>query len=109
MTPQETARMRAEVMIAFAEGKTIQSMRFANNVIEWIDIQEPVWDWIRFDYRIKPAEPKQVTLEAWIDSQGEMRLFTTCSVYIEQKLVANWTRVRALDLEYEATEYEVNE
>lgn len=101
MTPQETAKQQAEVMIAFAEGKPIQYMIFANNGIEWTDISEPLWDWIRFDYRIRPAEPKKVKLEAWIDPRGGMHFFTTCSGYIEQKLVANWTRVRSLDLEYD--------
>ena len=102
MTPQETARMQAEVLIAFAEGKTIQCRR--RTQVEWLNAPaNPLWDWVTFNYRIKPAEPRKVKLEAWIDTSGELR-----RVLINESK-EGWTRVPSLDLEYEATEYEVNE
>ena len=99
MTPQEIAKQRAEVLIAFAEGKRIQSMRFANNVIEWIDISEPLWDWSRVNYRIKPEEPKKVTLLGYVDEFKYSRFAPA-----EFKAPTQWTRVPSIDLEYEVTE-----
>lgn len=85
MTPQETARKQAEVMVAFAEGKTIQVRDGANRAIEWVDQPAPLWDWIYFNYRIKPAEPKKVKLRRVLINESK----------------EGWTRVPSLDLEYE--------
>lgn len=43
------------VMQAFAEGKKIEIRGRRSK--EWSDIEDPSWDWVGFDYRIKP-EPK---------------------------------------------------
>ena len=43
------------VMQAFAEGKKIEIRDRYNK--EWSNIEDPTWDWVGFDYRIKP-EPK---------------------------------------------------
>lgn len=99
MTPQETAKQQAEVMIAFAEGKTIQSTRCSDREIKWEDQPSPLWDWIHFEYRIKPQEPKKVTLLGHVDEFKYARY-----ALLEFKGPNLWTRVRALDLGYEATE-----
>lgn len=48
MTTQE----KIEVMKAYAEGKKIQSYDLEKK--EWIDCHNPTWNWLGFDYRIKP-------------------------------------------------------
>lgn len=95
MTPQETARMQAEVMIAFAEGKTIQIRRGGG----WVDRHDPVWDWVFLEYRIKPEEPKKVKLLGYVDEFKYARYALP-----EFKGPKLWIRVPSLDLEYEVTE-----
>lgn len=77
------------VMQAFLEGKTVQrrdSVRFVNHVnagrspmrprreqSEWMDCTtEPTWDSARFEYRVKPAEPVQVSRLYLVDKDGDM-------------------------------------
>lgn len=48
-----TERM-IHVMQAFTEGKEIEC-RF-KDCNEWIDDTTPVWDWVEFDYRVKPGK-----------------------------------------------------
>ena len=53
MTREET-REAVKVMVAYANGKEIQYLDDNN---KWIDTPNPVFDWSRWAYRIKP-EPK---------------------------------------------------
>lgn len=63
-TPQEIAKERAEVMMAFAEGAEIQSCSRGQN--DWGDYSAPIWNWAQCDYRIKPEPPKaEVTPGEW--------------------------------------------
>lgn len=50
-----TTEEKIEVMKAFTEGKTIQQKPY-NSIDKWTDSEPPLWDWMRFDYRIKPNE-----------------------------------------------------
>ena len=52
------------VIQAHKEGKQIQYRRGEN--MQWLDCT-PQWDFVLFDYRIKPAEPKNVKLLAYLD------------------------------------------
>ena len=61
------------VMQAAKEGKAIQRRphHYPDTDVCWKDAPEPSWDWSTFDYRVKPAEPRQVwrnwypKLERW--------------------------------------------
>lgn len=50
-----TTEEKIEVMKAFTEGKTIQQKSY-NPDDKWTDSEPPLWDWLRYDYRIKPNE-----------------------------------------------------
>ena len=53
-----TTREKMEIMQAYLDGKAIQ-MKFSNSPDEepWHDCDsEPVWDWLVWDYRIRPHE-----------------------------------------------------
>lgn len=53
-----TTKEKIEVMQAYADGKGIQHSW--KNKGSWIDVvNEPIWDWEAFDYRIKP-EPTYI-------------------------------------------------
>jgi len=98
MTPQEQAKYQAGIMIAFAEGKTIQWKRRGS---DWKDGACPLWDWLSNEYRVKPAEPKKVIIEAWLDITGEVRWQVKDNPFGPKQ----WTRLPStLDLEYEVTE-----
>ena len=54
---KELALKYSEVLKAYGEGKTIQAKSIMNN--KWLDVTEPMFDFFRSEYRIKP-EPKYV-------------------------------------------------
>ena len=58
MSKQQETKMRAEVMLAFAEGKEIEKCpREAPTV--WSPDPNPSWNWAWNDYRVAPAKPKR--------------------------------------------------
>ena len=44
------------VMTAAKEGKTIQSRYHDDINAGWVNTTSPLWNWAKFDYRVKPAE-----------------------------------------------------
>ena len=53
-----TLAEKIAIMQAFADGKTIQY--YNEDMEEWRPARAPIWNWQDKEYRIKPAEPKQV-------------------------------------------------
>lgn len=53
---RESARKAAEIMLAYADGKTIEVIN-PDNDSPWAINNNPSFNWITYDYRIKP-EPK---------------------------------------------------
>lgn len=53
MNTQEKIR----VMSAFAQGEKIEFITKHESDSEWLQINEPNWNWMDYDYRIKP-KPK---------------------------------------------------
>lgn len=57
---RDEARRRAEIMLAYADGKDIQEQRIYP-VTGWYAQPEPEWDWDSMYYRIKP-EPREFVI-----------------------------------------------
>lgn len=75
MTPEQAkTKHQAEVMLAYAEGKTIQA-RSTLYDDEWGDCAEPVWAWNTNEYRVKPDEQKKIKLLAWLN--GTLLMWAT--------------------------------
>lgn len=55
---QQEAKRKAEVMLAFAEGRKIEFSDLEKGN-EWVGISDPQWSWGVCDYRIKPSEPRR--------------------------------------------------
>lgn len=53
---QQEAKRRAEVMLAFAEGKDIEM--FVPSQSAWTQVSSPSWKWTLYDYRVKPGPVK---------------------------------------------------
>lgn len=70
MTREET-RKRAEVMLAYAEGKTIEASPKGQS--KWYEFDgEPNFYWGRYDYRVKPEptyRPFKDKEECWAEMQ----------------------------------------
>lgn len=49
----KTTQQKIEVMRAFEEGKKIECKSNDLDWKEWILPHEPVWNWEKFDYRVK--------------------------------------------------------
>lgn len=58
MTP-EKAREAAQVMLAYADGAIVECQD--NQLNPWIAVLEPSFNWIKYDYRIKPKP-----IECWV-------------------------------------------
>jgi hypothetical protein len=57
----KTTREKIEVMEAFERGEPIQSQRRCSG--DWLTYasgDEPPWDWMSRDYRVKPPEPGEI-------------------------------------------------
>ena len=90
---KELALKYSEVLKAYGEGKTIQAKSIMDN--KWLDTTEPVFDFFRSEYRIKP-EPKYIPFtfedsklfkDKWIYSKndpdkGLYRIVHTCKNYV---------------------------
>ena len=68
---REEAKKAAEVMLAYADGKTIEC--FVDNSIGWVEGSEsPKFNWEDFDYRIKGTpnyRPFKDAEECWNEMQ----------------------------------------
>ena len=68
---REEAKKAAEVMLAYADGKTIEC--FVDNSIGWVEGSEsPKFNWDDFDYRVKGTpsyRPFKDAEECWSEMQ----------------------------------------
>lgn len=73
---REEARKAAEVMKAYADGKTVEAYRRGNSV--WFELyEEPRFNWKEFDYRIKQEpiyRPFKDKEECWAEMQKHQPL-----------------------------------
>ena len=62
MTREET-KEAIKVMQHFVDGGEVEciTLRYKN----WFIISDPVWDWLRFEYRIKVKEPVKPEVGKW--------------------------------------------
>ena len=59
----EQTKQAAEIMLAFAGGKTVEAKPKPGTLLhgyEWIKVVDPVWDFPCYEYRVKP-EPMRVS------------------------------------------------
>ena len=49
----KTIKEMVEIMLAFDRGEQIQVKNIADNT-KWKEIEFPGWNWIYYDYRVKP-------------------------------------------------------
>lgn len=68
---QEEAKKAAEVMLAYAEGKKIESKRRIFSDDSWCEIMggEPVFNWQNCNYRIKPEPKSEPTYRPFKDKE----------------------------------------
>ena len=65
----KTLQEKIAVMQAAAEGKQIQSM--IPDCSNWVDTNNPSWDWSTFDYRVKPEQkPKTLRPYTFEEAKG---------------------------------------
>ena len=48
----KTTKEMAEVMLAYDRGEQIEC--FNDDYKQWKDVNNPIWDWLHNDYRVKP-------------------------------------------------------
>lgn len=53
----KTTKEKIEVMQAFEDGKKIEYYRYDSYDNAWFPTENPTWDWLNYDYRVK-EEPK---------------------------------------------------
>ncbi len=81
-----------EVLQAYQAGKKVE---FLNIVGVWETLQNPSWDFRRYEYRIAPEPKKKVKLEAYI-ACDELRWFLHGTIAAK-----HWTRFPSEDKEIE--------
>lgn len=55
MTQKDTTTLKGKiaVMQAYEMGREVQ-VRYRNGVLGWQNSKSPEWDWLNYEYRIKP-------------------------------------------------------
>lgn len=64
-----TTKEKIAIMQAFEDGKEIEYRDNTKN--DWLDAKSPLWDWIDYDYRIKPQKPQKPFIFEWLCSATE--------------------------------------
>ena len=68
ITTKEDIKRATEVMLAYAQGKTIQRQDPDG---KWVDCVVPMFDWSRHDYRIKP-QLTDIQPNQWISVEDDL-------------------------------------
>ena len=68
-----------EVMRAFEQGRQIQEKCYY--LTEWEDIDDPEWDWVGYEYRVKP-KPK-TKMYQWVFKDADGVHFTSTRFFPE--------------------------
>ena len=68
------AGRKADIMKAFASGVDVQTHARGGN---WIDCTTPTWDWVDFDYRIKPEVSPFRYYNLYYDDKGGLHIGAT--------------------------------
>lgn len=59
-----TLREKIEVMEAFERGEEIE-VKHRDSAMDWTLTKQPLWDWTKSTFRIKPKPKQTVTIEKW--------------------------------------------
>ena len=60
-----TLREKIEVMEAFERGEEIE-IKHRDSAMDWTLTKQPLWDWSKSTFRIKPKTKQTVTIEKWL-------------------------------------------
>ena len=89
---REQAREAAAVMLGWADGKVTQYRSEYSDV--WIDVQEgenPLWDWTRFIYRLKPTP----VLRPWTADEVPLGAWMRFKRNPQDRVLLGWVSVQA--------------
>lgn len=80
------------VMQEYSSGGRIQILRPGDPWVDWDRYRAPHWNWFKYDYRIKPREPR----EWWINGKlGHMDEHVSVEgLRISNGPIPGWVRVR---------------
>ncbi len=75
MTVEAWAELNRKISVMEAS-KTQQIQFREDHCGEWNDMREecPSWDWEHYDYRVKPVEPRRITMRpgiTFLEREGE--------------------------------------
>jgi hypothetical protein len=70
-----TTAGKIAVMQGYADGKEVQCMLLGETQ-DWDDVKGPSWNWLQYNYRIKP-EPREFFIKVAPDGQYGMLIYTT--------------------------------
>lgn len=82
-------------MEAFERGEEIECVSCGYG--GWGDATTPLWDWSRYDYRIKPKPKQVVVIEKWLLREINGRYETKETSDVDDYIDGYWTKVKLLD------------
>lgn len=82
---QKIAKERAEIMLAFANGKKILCKYSKREEELWTDHANPAWDWLNWDYKLAP---ETVEIQLFRHVLGDTNVFIAGT-----ELNSTWTPV----------------
>lgn len=73
----KTTKEMIEVMQAYGRGENIECF---NDKKQWRDVNNPTWDWLHNDYRVKPKFVHFDTAEEFLAAQREHGKTVRCKI-----------------------------
>lgn len=80
MEESKTTTYMVEVMQAYVMGKAIEISYAGKD--SWDKVEEPLWDWVCFDYRVKPKKRKFGEGDKVIEKDAQMLMLDENNGYI---------------------------
>lgn len=99
-----TLRKKIEVMESFERGDKIEVADLTRglHIPWWQNATNPLWNWIDYDYRVKPKPKQVIVIEKWllkhktkedqyaIEEGNAKEMETWCNVWSKVKLLATY-------------------
>lgn len=92
----KTIEEKISVMQAFADGKEVE---YKENDGEWVSVDEPLWNWNTYDYRVKGKITDEEKEKKFIDRINSMSIDELYEEFMDCRQTAYGT------IEYDNKEY----
>ena len=90
-----TLREKIQTMEAFERGEEIE-VKHRDSAMDWTSTKQPLWDWTKSTFRIKPKSKQTVTIEKWLCQHDAVYIIVSSSD-IKKYVPKYWKPIKLID------------